>query len=178
MKLFTTEKHENFKMKFLRFFLNSYYLAYRRCGGKGYFVSNDWHEVHVKVKHNWLTKNYVGTTFGGCLFGALDPIYMLQLIKILGNNYVVWDKAASIDFIRPVRKALYARFLLDTSVIEDIKEKVKQSGEYIINLSVSLQDDACVTYVTMIKTMYIADKAFYRNKRLEKQKLQSSENIK
>jgi len=42
--------------------------------------------------------------FGGSIYGALDPIYMVQLINILGGKYVVWDKAATIKFIRPIKK--------------------------------------------------------------------------
>lgn len=30
-----------------------------------------------------------------------DPFFMLMLIHILGKEFVVWDKAAHIDFIKP-----------------------------------------------------------------------------
>ena len=31
---------------------------------------------------------YVGTIFGGSLYGAIDPIYMLMLLKSLGPRYM------------------------------------------------------------------------------------------
>lgn len=54
------------------------------------------------MPESWRTRNYVGTIFGGSLYGALDPI-MIMLIKLLGPEYEVWDKAASIRFRRPGR---------------------------------------------------------------------------
>ena len=59
--------------------------------------------------------------FGGSIYGALDPIYMVQLINILGKDYVVWDKAAVIRFKKPGRTALTARFVLDQPEIDAIK---------------------------------------------------------
>ena len=32
---------------------------------------------------------------------AVDPIYMLMLLKILGPEYIVWDKSANIRFRKP-----------------------------------------------------------------------------
>src|SRR4030095_9967104 len=62
-------------------------------------VSADWREVVVVLKKSLLTRNYVGTTFGGSLYAACDPFYMLMLIQILGiKDYIIWDKGASIDF--------------------------------------------------------------------------------
>jgi len=78
--------------------------AYRRTGARISFISEDFKEVHLKLRLKWTTRNYVGTVFGGSIYGALDPIYMVQLINILGGKYVVWDKAATIKFIRPIKK--------------------------------------------------------------------------
>jgi hypothetical protein len=41
--------------------------------------------------------------YGGSMYGAADPIYMLMLIKALGPEYVVWDKAASLHFKKRAR---------------------------------------------------------------------------
>ena len=76
--------------------------AYRFGGGRVTYIREDWREVHVEVPLNWRTRNYVGTTFGGSMYAAVDPIYMLVLIRNLGRAYTVWDRAASISFERPV----------------------------------------------------------------------------
>jgi hypothetical protein len=51
----------------------------------------------VKLPLWWRTRNVVGTIFGGSIYAAVDPFYMLMLIKVLGREYVVWDKAAAFD---------------------------------------------------------------------------------
>jgi hypothetical protein len=58
-------------------------------------------------------RNYVGTQFGGSLYSMVDPFYMLMLMENLGRDYIVWDKAASIDFISPGKGPVYAEFHVD-----------------------------------------------------------------
>jgi hypothetical protein len=64
----------------------------------------------------------VGSIFGGSMNGAVDPVYMMMLIKALGNDYVVWDKAALIHFKKPGRTPLYACFVLSKEEIAFIKD--------------------------------------------------------
>src|SRR5512134_904932 len=84
-------------------------------------MSGDWREVHVRLPLNWRTRNYVGTIFGGSLYGAVDPHYMIMLIKILGPDYVVWDKAATIRFKKPGCGTLFARFAISEEEIAEIR---------------------------------------------------------
>ena len=86
--------------------------AFRCTGGRITYISGDWREVRVKVPLSWRTRNYVGTIYGGSMYGAVDPIYMVMLIKILGPDYVVWDKAASIRFKKPGTGTLFAKFAI------------------------------------------------------------------
>src|SRR5262245_56317244 len=84
--------------------------AYRRTGARITYIAGDWREIRVKIPLNRSTRNYVGTVFGGSLYGAVDPIYMMMLIRLLGPGHVVWDKAAAIRFLKPGRGTLFARF--------------------------------------------------------------------
>jgi hypothetical protein len=51
--------------------------AFRGTGGRVTYVDADFREVHVRLRLNWRTRNYVGTIFGGSLYGAVDPFHML-----------------------------------------------------------------------------------------------------
>ena len=97
---------------------------YRRSVGKIISVSNNLHEVTVKIPLNYKNKNYVGAIFGGSMFSATDPIYMIQLMNILGDDYVVWDKAAEIKYKRPARENVFAKFTFSEDEINQIKEDV------------------------------------------------------
>ena len=46
-------------------------------------------------------RNYVGTHFGGSLFAMTDPFWMLLTMHALGRDYIVWDQAGEIEFVKP-----------------------------------------------------------------------------
>jgi len=162
--IFKTEKKESLKSKFKKLTFN-FFPAYRRTGGRVCFASEDWKEVHIKLSHTWRTRNYVGSIFGGSIYGALDPIYMVQLINILGLDYVVWDKSAQIKFIKPIKTTVYARFLLSDLQLEKIKDRVKAEQEITVDMKTAFEDEKGTVYAEVVKTIYIADKKFYKSKK-------------
>ncbi len=84
-------------------------------------VSRDFRHARVRLRRTPFTTNYVGTQFGGSLFAMTDPIWMLLVMRNLGPGYVVWDKAAEIEFIRPARTAVTARFDLTDEVLAELR---------------------------------------------------------
>lgn len=158
--IFETQKKEDINSKIKRLGFNLF-PAYKATGAEITFISSDFQEIHIKLGLNILTRNYVGVVFGGSIYGALDPIYMVQLINILGKNYVVWDKSANIKFIRPIKKNVYARFLITDELIENIKSEVHKNKRYDIVLNVHFQDKDGKIFAEVEKTIYIADKKFY-----------------
>ena len=151
--VFKTNKKENFKSKLTRLVFN-FFPAYRRTGARVYFLSHDWHDVHITLGLNWKTKNYIGSVFGGSIYGALDPMYMVQLINILGKEYVVWDKSATIKFLKPIKKNVYARFLITNEILAEIIAKVKSDNKYSIDLATNFQDENGIIYAEVTKTIY------------------------
>lgn len=163
--IFNTTKKENINSRFKKLGLN-FFPAYRRTGGRICFLSADWKEVHIKLGLNWATRNYVGTVFGGSIYGALDPIYMVQLINILGKKeYIVWDKSATIKFIKPIKHTVFARFLITEELLSEIKTKIESDKKYTINLTTTFQDATGTIYAEVEKTIYIADKSYYKTKK-------------
>ena len=63
--------------------------AWRGTGARVTYIASDWREVRVSLPLSWRTRNYVGTIFGGSLYGAADPLYMIMLIHTLGRDYTV-----------------------------------------------------------------------------------------
>lgn len=162
--IFKTTRFESFQSKLKRIYFN-FFPAYRRTGGRICFLSADWREIHIRLGLNWTTRNYVGTVFGGSIYGALDPIYMVQLINILGPDYVVWDKSATVKFIRPIKKKVFAKFEITDELLAEIKSNIARSNSYTVNLPAIFEDENTVVYAEVIKTLYIADKAYYRSKK-------------
>jgi hypothetical protein len=129
--------------------------AYRGTGARVTYISDDYREVRVELPLSWRTRNYVGTIFGGSLYGAVDPVYMIMLIRILGPAYTVWDKAAAIRFRRPGRSTLTARFRLDEEEIRTIRQLTERSPSIDRVYHVDLVDAAGVVHASVEKTVYI-----------------------
>ena len=139
---------------------------YRRTTARVVAVSEDLHRVRIRLPLTWRNRNYVGTIFGGSMAAAADPIAMVQLINILCDGYVVWDKAASIRFRRPAREALYADFTFTPDGVRDIRQRVAEHGEITFDKATRFTDEAGDTvYAEVSKTLYVASKEFYRTKR-------------
>src|ERR1051325_942093 len=92
------------------------------------YIAGDYRGVHVELPLSWRTRNYVGTIFGGSLYASVDPMYMIMLIKLLGSDYIVWDKAASIRFLKPGRSTLYAKFVIEEVELHAIREATKSGA--------------------------------------------------
>ena len=146
---------ESWKTRLTRWQFNLF-PAYRGSGGRVTYIRHDWSEVHVTVPLSWRTRNYVGTIYGGSLYGAVDPIYMLMLLKLLGPAYTVWDKAASIRFRRPGRSRLFATFLLSPEVVEGIRAELLQATKLDRVFLVELKDAAGTVHASIEKTVHVS----------------------
>jgi len=149
---------ESFATKIERWKFN-FFPAYRGSGGRIIYIGDDYRTIRVKLPLNWRTRNYVGTIYGGSIYAAIDPIYMLMLIKILGGGYVVWDKAAMIRFKRPGKETLFAEFLLMQEEIDEIKAKLETEKSIDRIYNVELADKNGKVHALIEKTLYIAKKA-------------------
>ena len=141
----------------LRIF-GSLYRPFRGAGIKIVHVSDDYRDVKVEMALRWYNRNYVGTHFGGSLYSMTDPFYMLMLVKNLGQNYIVWDKSASIKYIKPGRTKVYANFHFTESEIQSIKEKADNQDKYIFDKSVDIFDEDKQLIASVNKTLYVKKK--------------------
>ena len=148
---------ESWKSRWLRWKFN-FFPALRGTGVRIDYISEDMREVRVRLPLNWRTRNYVGTIYGGSLYGAVDPFYMVMLIRNLGPGYVVWDKAATIRFRKPGRGTLYARFTLDDAELDAIRRQLDGQRSIDRVYRVDLTDAEGTVHASVEKTIYIARK--------------------
>jgi len=148
---------ESLSTKLTRWGFN-FFPAYRGTGARITYIASDWLEVRIKVPLNWRTRNIVGTIFGGSMYAAIDPIYMTMLIKILGPEYVVWDKSAAIRFKRPGKSTLYAKFILTGEEVAAIKAAAATAPSVERSYLVELVDAEGTLHASVDKTVYIRRK--------------------
>ncbi len=142
---------------------------YRRTTSRITSVTDDLLEIRIKLPISFRNRNYVNSIFGGSMFAAVDPIPMVQLMNILGDDYVVWDKSAEVFFKRPAREDLYATFTYTEAEVDEIRRRVTQEKEFdIVKTSLLTDRDGSTTFCEVRKTIYVADKQYYKEKRKKK----------
>ncbi len=129
--------------------------AYRGTGARITYLADDWQEARIKIGLNRSTRNVVGTIFGGSLYGGVDPVYMLMLIRLLGPEYVVWDEAATIQFKKSARSTMYAKFVIDDQDLAAIKSDLEREPVLHRVYQVDLADRNGVVHASVEKTLYL-----------------------
>lgn len=146
----------------------NWYPMFLGTGGKVLFIQHDWKRAIVRLKLNLWTRNYVGTIFGGSMFAAVDPFHIVLLINIMGKNYVIWDKAATIRFKKPGKGLIKADISYTDEEIKNIERITQENGHYEFTKPVSWIDEKGDVVSTVDKTVYVATKEYYKNRAKEK----------
>ncbi len=142
------------KARLLRWAMN-FYPPYLGAGVRIQHIAGDFREVRVKMGLGWYNRNYVGTQFGGSLYSMTDPFFMLMVMENLGSDYIVWDKAASIDFIAPGKGPVYADFRIEEALLDEIRQRTAGGDKYLPQLHVDVHDGDGTLVARVHKTLYV-----------------------
>jgi hypothetical protein len=77
---------ESMRTRLTRWVFN-FFPAYRGSRAWVSYIASDWREVRVCLPLSWQTRNYVGAIFGGSMYAAVDPFYMIMLMHNLGPEW-------------------------------------------------------------------------------------------
>ena len=99
--------------------------------------------------------NYVGTQFGGSLYSMADPFYMFLLMWNLGPDYIVWDKSAQIEFIKPGAGEVHARFHIPPEEIETVREIVAHERKTTRFYETDILGEAGEVVAHVTKELYV-----------------------
>ena len=133
----------------------SHFPAYWMTGGRVVELAPDWSYARVAIPLTWRTKNVVGSTFGGSIYGAVDPVYMIMLRRRLGDDFTVWDKAAEIRFRKPGESTLYADFEVTDEEVRAIRESLDVGESTDRVYGIELVDETGVVHAEVEKTIYV-----------------------
>jgi acyl-coenzyme A thioesterase PaaI-like protein len=148
---------ESYRTRLMRWYFN-FFPAYRGTGARVTYISGDWREIRIRLPLSLRTRNYVGTIYGGSMYAAVDPMYMIMLIHCLGPGYTVWDKDAYIRFKKPGRSTLFAAFRLEEEEIRTIQQILEQQTKVDRVYQVNLVDKEGVLHACIEKTIHIRRK--------------------
>src|SRR5882724_6205987 len=121
--------------------LMRFYPPYLGAGVSVTRVAKDLSVLEVEMKLAHWNRNFVGTQFGGSLYSMCDPFFMLMLMMQLGDGYVVWDKSASIEFLRPGRGKVKARFEMPRARVDELRAEADLKGKISPVFEVTVLDE-------------------------------------
>jgi acyl-coenzyme A thioesterase PaaI-like protein len=121
-------------------------------------IGKDFNDITVQMKlHKW-NKNYVGTHYGGSIFSMTDPFFALIVIKNLGKDYIVWDKASEIKFKKPGKGVISATFNISAEKLKELKELADKNDKVEPTFIVQVKDEKGDVVAEVSKTLYIRRK--------------------
>ena len=148
----------NISPRLMRFILNLY-PPYLGAGVKVHTIAEDWRCTVVSMPLRWYNRNAVRTHFGGSLYSMVDPHLMLMLMGILGRDYIVWDKAAHIEFVRPGKGRVSARLEISNEKLDEIKVILENKRKVTPTFHVEVLDSDAKIVAKIKKTLYIRKKS-------------------
>lgn len=148
---------ESLESRLLRWKFNLF-PAYRGTGARVTYIAGDFREIRIALPLTLRSRNVVGTIFGGSMYAAVDPVYMIMLMRNLGGDFVVWDKAAAIRFRKPARTTLFATFRLEQSELDAIRDATANGEPVDRTYNVALVDRDGVVHASVEKIIYVRKK--------------------
>jgi acyl-coenzyme A thioesterase PaaI-like protein len=143
---------------FRRWLFKTYINCYPPLWGAGIKVTEigeGYRSFKVQMKLTRWNKNYFGSQYGGSLYSMCDPFYALILIKALGKNYFVVDKAATIQYKRPGTGTVYATFQLSPERIAETKARADRLGKVDETFDVQIVDGTGQVIADVQKVVHV-----------------------
>jgi acyl-coenzyme A thioesterase PaaI-like protein len=118
-------------------------------------IAADWRRIIVEMRLGWTNRNAFGTHFGGSLYAMTDPFFALMVLHNLSAEYLVWDKAANIDFVAPGRGRVRAEFALADSDLESIRKMTSGGDKHLHVFKVDVVDEQRLVVARVDKVVYV-----------------------
>ncbi|MCT1657066.1 DUF4442 domain-containing protein [Brevibacterium luteolum] len=132
--------------------------VFRAAGVRVRHIAPDWSSARVELHQGKLNMNYVGTHFGGTLFAMSDPFWMILMLRRLGPDYIVWDKAGEIDFKSPGRGTVTTEIRLDDAAVEAMRAEADAGGKSLMWFENDIVDASGTVVATVRKQLYARPK--------------------
>lgn len=120
---------------------------------------DDFTRFEVELRARWYNRNLFGTHFGGSLYAMSDPFFVFIITMNLGKGYVVWDKSAAIDFLKPAKGTILGVFEIGKDRLQEIHAEVDEIGKNTYHFETDLVDEAGQIVARVSKEIYVRSKA-------------------
>lgn len=133
----------------------NFYFPFLGAGIKIHSINKDLTSITTQLKLNFFNPNYMGIHFGGSLFSMCDPFYVFILFNHLPKQYFIIDKKATIEFLLPTKKKVYATLSITHEEINTIKERCEQKKKIDWEVETFIFDEDNKKIAKINKILYI-----------------------
>ncbi len=134
------------------------YPPYLGAGIRVTYPKRDTYTIVVRMKLRFYNRNLFGTQFGGSLYSMADPFFVFLLTRHLGPGYLVWDKKAEIEFLKPGRGPVTGRYHVPPEEIERVR-LLAEAGETVEPVYVAdIVSDEGEAIARVTKTLWVRKK--------------------
>jgi acyl-coenzyme A thioesterase PaaI-like protein len=125
--------------------------------------NDDFTRFEVELRARWYNRNLFGTHFGGSLYSMTDPFYVFIITMNLGDGYIVWDKSAGIEFLKPAKGTILGVFEVSKTRLAEIRAEVDELGKNTYHFDAELTDEQGLVVARVAKEIYVRSKAARRD---------------
>lgn len=151
-----------YKPNIVKYALNSW-PPFWGAGIKIESISADFRQAQMRLKLRWWNKNANRSQYGGSIFSLTDPVYSLMLMGILGEQYYVWDKEASINFIKPGHSDLFAEFMITDDQLNSILKMTATGDKCFPEFIIHVKNARGEVVSEVHRKLYVRKKPKYRS---------------
>jgi acyl-coenzyme A thioesterase PaaI-like protein len=138
--------------------LINFWFPFLGSGIKIVTVNKERTKFDVSLRLTLRNKNLFGTQFGGSLYSMTDPFFVFILILNMGEDYIVWDKSANIEFIKPGKSKVFTSIEISEKEIKRIKEEIDEIGKSTYFFDTEIVDKEGVLVAKVKKEVYVRKK--------------------
>lgn len=143
--------------RLVRLALN-WWAPFRGAGIRVQHIAPDFRSVSVEMRLGRSNRSDAGTHSGGALYAMADPFFSLMLRANLGADYLVWDKAGSIDHVAPGRGRVWARFEVAAVDLDHIVRMTGAGDKHLHLFKADIKDDDGMVVARIEKMIYVRRK--------------------
>ncbi|WP_312180240.1 DUF4442 domain-containing protein [Arthrobacter sp.] len=118
----------------------------------------DFMSATVRLRLRWWNRNVAGVHFGGSLFAMTDPFWMMLLLRHLGTDHIIWDRAAEVDFVKPGKGDVYAHFRITVEDLDRLREEAAGGAKVLEWFTAEVKDADGDVVARVRKQVYIRRK--------------------
>lgn len=118
-------------------------------------VAADWRTVKVELAPRLRNRGWLGAHFGGSLYAMTDPFFALMVARNLPPDFLVWDKAGSIDFVAPGRGRVQAHLCVTQTDIDTIVKMTAGGDKHLHLFKVDVVDAEGLVVARAEKIVYV-----------------------